>query len=113
SVMFTAFIESRIEVDRQILTLSVACIGGLLAFREKLIGTPVGLYLTITVLLCFVVTIGIVLRIFDQNSEYIKKDLCEDKAAAIQLSDDLEKLDRYALWSFIIAIALSAGLIIM
>ena len=113
SVMFSAFIESRNEVDRQILTLSVACIGGLLAFRDKIIGTCIGLVLTIIALICFVVTIGVVLFIFDKNSKYINRELRGDSEEAGKISQELKKYDRVAFWMFIISVCISASLIIL
>lgn len=98
-----AFIENRTELDKQLLTISIAAIGFLVAFSEKLIqGEKTALLLKFTCGLFFLTTIWILI-IFHLNAKYLERVIVGDSIGTESTSKQLSKKDTIAKYCFCIA----------
>jgi hypothetical protein len=99
----SAWVENRMEVDKQLLTLSSLAIGLLMTFK---LGTVTELVLWLVSGGLFLITIVVVLCVFRNNTKYIEcliSDDDENKKKAVEKS--LQTLTAWAFVMFILAIA--------
>jgi hypothetical protein len=111
-----AWVENRMEMDKQILTLSSAGVGFLMWFYDKIKDqSAVWPFVLWVVAGCmFVASIVTVLCIFKENSDYIGFLLREDNQEQQKLLEKkLHNLTTWAFRLFILAISLSFTLAIM
>lgn len=111
--MLGAFIESRNEFDKQLLTISVAALGFLLSSSTKLITNSFSLVLFVLSALLFLGTIVGLLRILTLNARYIEKELKSDAEAASEVTKTLEQNDKLVRCSFGVALGLTVVLFLM
>lgn len=107
-VILTAFIESRNDLDRQMLTISVAGLGSILAIfntKDPSCFIKVGI---IASSLLFLVNIFVLLRISSFNSDYLEAELAEADDLIKRLSRKMMLLDAASKLLFRSAIALFA-----
>ena len=109
-VMFNAFIETRNEIDKQMLTISVAALGFLLGLSEKLISGCFTRFLLATSSLVFLAAILWILNIFSLNARYIEKELRSEAESAADVAKTLEKRDQVAKCLFGFALILTVVL---
>ncbi|MDD3028840.1 MAG: hypothetical protein PHS57_00960 [Alphaproteobacteria bacterium] len=92
-----AWVENRMETDKQILTLSSAAIG-LLMFFYKDLENPMQFSIWLIAGILFILSIVLVLCIFQSNSSFIECLIKEDNQV---LQDTLEKkLQLLTAWAF-------------
>ncbi|MDR3560902.1 MAG: hypothetical protein P4N59_05615 [Negativicutes bacterium] len=72
-----AWVDNRMETDKQLLTLSSLAIGLLMIFQDKL-RTVSEFVLWLSAGGMFILTIFLILLIFRSNSSYIERLICED-----------------------------------
>lgn len=111
--MLGAFIESRNEFDKQLLTISVAALGFLLSSSEKLISNSFSLFILVLSALLYLATIIGLLRILTLNARYIEKELKSDAEAAGEVTKTLDQNDKLVRWSFGTALALTVVLFLI
>ena len=109
-VMLEAYIESRNEIDRQLLILSTAAIGLLLAFSDK-VNTCLSKVLLLIAAVLFLVTILVILRIFHLNAEIIKHELKSNNDLVQRVSDRMDCLDKMVKVLFSIGVVSTITLI--
>ena len=100
-VLFSAWISNLMEKDKQILTLSGLAIGLLVTFRSDVskIDNVVFSIFWLVAGISFVISIVLVLLIFDTNSDYIKLLIRnEDKDNEDEDEDEI-KFDKYLKWA--------------
>lgn len=93
----SAWTASRMEKDKQVLTLSALAIGLLTTFRSEL-DDVFAFCVWLSAGASFVISIVIILLIFGQNSDYIEqiiRDDNQDKKMGVEKS-----LQRKTLWGF-------------
>lgn len=115
----SAWTESRMEKDKQILTLSALAIGLLMVFRKEL-DDVLAFCIWLGAGTAFVAAIVIILLIFGQNSDYIEHIIRDDNQPDKLIIE--KSLQRKTLWAFclfvigilltIILAVLGAGFII-
>ena len=105
SVNLNAWIATRFERDKSLLTLSTAAIGLLLTLISTIgVQSVEALILYILALICFVICLASVLWIFNQNAKYLQRII-----AGENYSDFLLKiLDGIAICSFLLGVAFSS-----
>ena len=111
--MLSAFIETRNEFDKQLLTLSVAALGFLLSSSDKLISNSLSLFMLALSSLLYLATIIGLLRILTLNAKYIEKELRSDAEAAGEVTKTLDQNDKLVRWAFGIALTLTVILFLM
>jgi ABC-type Fe3+-siderophore transport system permease subunit len=103
----TAWIENRMEMDKQTLTLSSAAIGLLMLFYKDMT-TPIEFGLWVLAGCSFIVAIILVLLIFRDNSSFIQCLIREDNQTLQNvLEHRLQVMTGWALGSFIFGVVLS------
>lgn len=105
--MLGAFIESRNEFDKQLLTISVAALGFILNFHEKMISSKLSLLLFALAALLYLIAITGLLAILTLNAKYIEKELKSDSTAANEITKTLDQNDLLVRWAFGIAVILT------
>ena len=118
----SAWVQNRMEFDKQLLTLSSLAIGVLMLFHEDLKTLPF-LILWLITGISFITTIIIILRIFKNNPDYIEYIIAEDGVSEaerkvieekrIELEKSLQKNTEYAFITFIIGIILTLSLVVV
>ena len=118
----SAWVQNRMEFDKQLLTLSSLAIGLLMLFHEDLKTLPF-LILWLITGISFITTIIIILRIFKNNPDYIEYIIAEDGVSEaerkvieekrIELEKSLQKHTEYAFITFIIGIILTLSLVVV
>jgi hypothetical protein len=103
SASVSAWFTTRFERDKQLLGLSVTCIG-LLVTLLRIVGASsyLQLWLFIGSLFFFLITVISIICIFDQNAVHIEEVLKGDE----QENKVLKKLDKIAAISFVVAMIL-------
>lgn len=85
-VMLSAWIENRMEHDRTLIKLSLAGIGFLLTLLMTLgVSSKWQMACYVASLVCFLITIGILLVIFNKNSDLIESEIRGDDSIAPSL----------------------------
>ena len=110
----SAWIENRMEKDKQILILSALAIGLLMTFRDEL-PDVFSFCLWLLSGFAFVIAIIIVLWIFRQNSDYIELLLINDDDQSEEIKKLEKSLQKKTLWAFglfILGIVLTISLAI-
>lgn len=111
--MLAAFIETKNNFDKQVLTISVTAIGFLLGMSEKLIS---GYYsktlLTFSTVLFLVSTLGL-LRVFTLNSKYIEEQIRSESEKAEQTTKSLDQYDLIIKCAFGFAILIAVVLVVL
>jgi len=93
----SAWTESRMEKDKQILTLSALATGLLMVFREEL-KDVLSFCIWLGAGTAFVAAIVVILLIFGQNSDYIEQIIRDDNQ--IEKLGIEKSLQRKTLWAF-------------
>lgn len=106
-----AFYATKTELDKSLLSLSVAGIGFIATFSKMFIKSNIIAFSFFGISsLCFLITIFCVLRIFHMNGEYIGSllgnDCCEQKL----LEYKLKKLDTVSKYSFFMGVVSALAL---
>ena len=110
SASVNTWFATSMELDKSILTLSAGGIGILFAFQKDYgIKDPFAFITFIGALICFIISLISVLKIFDINREHIKRVLAEEE----EESKSLWCLDKIKIWSFKLAIILTAVLVLI
>ena len=73
----SAWTATRLETDKQLLTLSALAIGLLVTLRSEL-DDDVAFYVWLLAAVSFLVSIFSILRVFHLNSDYIEQNLADD-----------------------------------
>lgn len=108
-----AWVENRMEVDKQLLMLSSLAIGLLMFFYDKL-QTPTEFVLWLLAGILFILTIIVVLCVFRCNSKYIRCLIRDDNQPEKQASEkSLQVMTACAFGMFIVAIMLAFALAIV
>lgn len=105
--MLAAFIDSRNEIDKQLITISVAALGFLWSFSDKVIAGCFSKFLLATAVGLFLSTVILLLFVFSHNSRYIEKQLRSESAEAANIARVLARNDLAARWCFGIALTIS------
>ncbi len=111
----TAWVQNRMEADKQLLVLSSLAIGLLMFFRNEL-KTPPELIIWLLAGGSFITTIIIILFVFLNNSDYIEYMIAEDDAQESEkqnLEKKLQKQTACAFGLFIIGIILTLVLVVV
>lgn len=99
SAVVTGWINTKLERDKSLLTISSAGIAAVVAlYASKGINSTVEAYLLVTSLISFIFAIVIIIRIFDRNGEIFKAAAHGEKPVS------LKKLDVAASSFFLIGI---------
>lgn len=77
SALVEAWINTRMECDKQILSLSSLALGGLIAIQQKGLGDATSFIVWLCGGVCFVLAILLALIVLSMNAHYIEK-LAED-----------------------------------
>jgi len=96
-VFLSAWTASRMEKDKQVLTLSALAIGLLMTFRSEL-DDVLAFCVWLLAGVFFVISIVIILLIFSQNSDYIEQVIRDDGQG--QEVGVEKSLQRKTLWAF-------------
>lgn len=97
-----AWINTRMEVDKSILTLSTGGIGLLVTLLISIgIDTVLELIVYIAAIVFFLITISINLYVFERNSEYLEKVIENENPKSLKGYDTLKK------YTFIFALILA------
>ncbi|MBF0269952.1 MAG: hypothetical protein HQL44_15310 [Alphaproteobacteria bacterium] len=103
----SAWVDSRMEKDKQILTLSALAIGLLVTFKDGL-NDVVSFCVWLGASSSFVAAIVIILMIFTQNSEYIERLIREDlPAEKYAIERSLQRRTVWAFWLFVVGVTLT------
>lgn len=94
-----AWIENRMEIDKQLLTLSALGIGLLITFYEKL-NTIEDLLLWLGCQLVFLTVIIIILSIFKKNGPYIECLIGTQGTSGEQQATLEKSLQNFSVWAF-------------
>jgi hypothetical protein len=106
SASIQGWLNTKIEHDKSILTLSAGGIGLLITLLTTIgIKSAEYLVLYVSAIICFVITIGVVLAIFKRNSTYIEKVILNE---GHHTDTTLNRLDIMALGSFGFGVFLTA-----
>lgn len=109
----SAWIENRMETDKQILTISSLAIGLLMFFYDKL-KTPTEFILWVVSVCLFIAAIITVLRIFRNNCPFIEGLLNNEQSAEYAaIEKTLQKMTSQAFVCFILGIVASFSLAIV
>jgi len=99
-----AWLATKFEHDRSLLTLSAGGIGLLISFLPNVIGSAESLVIYSLALLAFIACLGTLLWIFRRNAKHL-----EDVAMGTATSDPtLSRLDSIAITSFILGVLFSS-----
>lgn len=110
--LISTWTSNRMERDKQILTLSALAIGLLMTFRSE-IDDIHSLVFWLLAGIFFLVSIGLILWIFGQNSEYIMQLFKnEDEEKVLKTDRSLEYKTHFVLWSFFVGVVLTCALAI-
>ena len=110
--LISAWASSRMEKDKQLLTLSALAIGLLMIFWPE-INDFCSLFIWLVVAAPFVISIIIILQIFSQNSDYIEQVIQNnDQEKKKRLEKSLECKTWLASKLFICGVILTIGLVI-
>jgi len=108
-----AWVENRMETDKQLLTLSSLAIGLLMIFYDKL-HTTTELVLWLAAGVLFILTIILVLCIFRSNSKYIECLIVDDDQHRKQaVEKSLQTMTACAFGMFIVGIIFTFALAIV
>jgi ABC-type multidrug transport system permease subunit len=109
----TAWVENRMEVDKQLLTLSSLAVGLLMMFYDKLKDTT-ELTLWLIAGALFIATIILVLFVFRNNTKYIECLISnEDEEKKKAVEKKLQAQTVCAFWMFILAVISTFALAII
>lgn len=110
AALVEAWINTRMERDKQVLTLSSLALSGLIAFTAGLKdGTEFALWLSAATV--FIVSILCALLVFAINAEFIQKLIREESADALDVV--LKILDRAVMLSFFLGVCITFSLAIV
>lgn len=102
----SAWVSSRMEKDKQILTLSALAIGLLMTFRGEL-SDVFAFTVWLIAGFAFVASITIILLIFGQNGDYIEKIIRDDDGARVELEKSLHRKTFWAFGLFLVGVVLT------
>ncbi len=109
----SAWIENRMETDKQILTLSSLAIGLLMFFYDKL-ETPTEFVLWFVSVCLFLSAIITILCIFKKNCPFIEGLLNDEQTAEYTaIEKDLQKLTSRSFACFILGVVISFSLAVV
>jgi hypothetical protein len=107
----SAWVENRMEIDKQVLNLSALAIGLLFFFHNKL-DNLLHLFLWCLANISFISSIILILHIFHLNSDYIEKILKDDEKERIDLEKNLNKKTQWSFKVFIFGIIVAFMLVL-
>ncbi|MGB2234337.1 MAG: hypothetical protein ACPH5J_02065 [Candidatus Puniceispirillum sp.] len=110
-VALGAWVQTRMEADKQMLALSALAVGFLISFHDKLNHTWDFLLWVLSGLL-FLATIGAMLIVFRLNAKYlseINKDET-DKNNKNTVNEQLKLLTKFGFWTFFLGVFLASVL---
>ena len=102
--------SNRMEIGKQIMTLSALAIGLLATFRSE-IDDCFSFLCWILAGLSFIISMWLILRIFHQNSDYIEQTHNNDKEKAMETKQSLQYKEYFAEWLFGVGVALTCILV--
>lgn len=101
-----AWLTTRFELDKSLLTLSAGGIGLIITLVSTLgVRSVESLILSLLTMICFIITLSCVLLIFHRNAVYIQETV---KTGSSSSNPVLAILDRIALFSFVAGVVLAA-----
>ena len=107
----SAWVSSRMEKDKQVLTLSGFAIGLLVTFQSILLDV-VSICIWLVSGGAFILSIILILRVFSQNSDYIEQVICDDdQKEKRRIEKRLQKNTQKAFRSFIVGAVLTLFLV--
>lgn len=109
SALIDAWINTRMERDKQVLTLSSLGLGGLMAFGPSL-ESPSQCVLWLSSGICFLASIAALLHIFKINSDLIEKHLAREQTS--EQDGILKSLDYIGIGGFYVGAVLMFSLAI-
>lgn len=113
TTFLSAWVENRMETDKQLVTLSSLAIGLLMFFYDKL-HTTTELVLWLSAGALFILTIIVVLCIFRNNGKYIESLILDDNQPQKQsVEKSLQTMTACAFGMFIVGIILTFSLAIV
>jgi len=108
----SAWVENRMEIDKQVLNLSALAIGLLFFFYDKLCNS-LHLFLWCLANISFISSIILILRIFHLNSGYIEKILKDKEEEVMNLEKRLNKNTQWSFRIFIFGIVIAFVLVLL
>ena len=109
-LLLSSWTETRMERDKQVLTLSALAIGLLVTLRSEL-DDCIAVCVWLFAVVLFLVSVMKILWVFRHNSKYIEQIIKDDDPEKMKkIAKDLQRNTLFVDWMFVIGVILTAFL---